>query len=304
MLNLITRIFMAATIASAALCVCIVFRNKPAGSSTIILPGNGLGKSTLEAEQKRRNKRIAAAFCSALIFLVLTISTIGFSRSAPSSSPSPSATISDMQIVLNSATPAITPTPVASVEGTVPYNLFYCLDEINPVYPKPGNFFSGGWGDKTDFCIDDTTYPHGLGMCISGTGYEKTVARENTPENTIRWDCKEVSLDYPLRYKYERMIFSIGVDKSDPSLFGPKETNGLAQVVLTDVDAKNGDVKNVLFDTDWEDYSYALYEKTVPLANVDVLRITIRSSGVDIRIHKSLRFVIANPILIMKGDSE
>lgn len=130
-------------------------------------------------------------------------------------------------------------------------------------------------------------------MCITGTDYEKTVVAPETPLGIFRKDCLEVSMLFPLKGNYESLVFSIGADKSDLSLFGPSETNGIARVTISDTKKEKP-----LFDSTWIDYTYAGHDLEIDISDVDVLQITFRSCGVgEKRIIKSLRFVIANPSL-------
>lgn len=167
------------------------------------------------------------------------------------------------------------------------------LDEIAPLYDIPGNFYFNNWSDGTPFNIDNTPYPSGIGMCITGTDNEKMVDGPEAPLGVPRRDCLEVSILFPLREKYESLVFTIGADKSDLTLFGPSETNGVARVTISD--EENGEI---LFDSTWVDYTYAGHDLTIDISDVDILQITFRSCGEgDKRIWKSLRFVIANPSL-------
>lgn len=63
---------------------------------------------------------------------------------------------------------------------------------------------------------------------------------------------------------------------------------------------------SVLFDTGWVNYTYAIYEATVDLSNVDVLAITYRTCGVSNlnKLKNGLRFAIVDPMLFLKDDAE
>ena len=39
----------------------------------------------------------------------------------------------------------------------------------------------------------------------------------------------------PLREKFSKLVFSLGVDANDKRCFGPKEVNGVGRVTIADV---------------------------------------------------------------------
>ena len=170
-----------------------------------------------------------------------------------------------------------------------------------PIVAQDGNFFYNGWRDGTAFKIDGRAYSHGIGVLFSGTENETFVAAADSPNNISRSDCKEVSMEFALRGTYSQLDFSIGVDNGDVSSFGDENTNGIAQLIILDK------VQNtVLFDTGWINYSYAKYDASIDVTNVDILKIIYRTCGVSTsnKLKNPLRFAIVDPILILKSDAE
>lgn len=204
-------------------------------------------------------------------------------------------------LVSASPTPTISITPtmasIAATPAEYTQKSVY-LDEFSPMLERDGNFFFGGWQDAVKFTLDDRAYSHGIGMRISGTEYEEPVKTTDCPDDIYRDDCKQVSIDFALRSKYDSLSFSIGADKSDMRYYGPINEKGIAQVQIIDPD-KN----NILFDTGWVDNSYARYNVDINMLNIEKLRIIYRTCGIP---HKSmaygLQFALVNPILTLIED--
>ena len=93
----------------------------------------------------------------------------------------------------------------------------------------------------------------------------------------------------------------MGADNGDVTSFGNEENNGVAQVILIDK-ATN----KILLDTGWVNYLYAVYDCSIDFSDVDVLKIIYRTCGVSnkYKLKYPLRFVIVDPILTLKDDSE
>lgn len=233
-----------------------------------------------------------------LFFIIFVVALITLVRFVTIQSISTDSSVSEEQPPISIPTPAVSPL----LSTSVPAKQFVRLDELVPIVVKNGNFFMNGWGDGSDFEIDDRTYSHGIGMFFSGTDAEKNVSQENSLEEyTNRSDCREISSEYALRGAYSELIFSVGADSGTVTYFGDKETNGIAQLLFVNVQNDK-----VLFDTGWVDYSYAAYEKVVDLTNVDIFKIIYRTCGVSTQ-HKlanPLRFAIVDPILFLKDDAE
>jgi len=194
--------------------------------------------------------------------------------------------------------PSVSITPIDSLAENTPSKITQksiWLDELVPILERDGNFFFGGWQDTLKFKLDDRTYSHGLGMRISGTDYEEQVRGSDCPDGIYRDDCKQVSIDFALRSKFDSISFSVGADKSDKKYFGAKEENGVARVQLIDLEQNN-----MLFDTGWVDYAYARYNTEINLLNVEKLRIVFFTCGIP---HKSmaygLQFAMVNPMLTL-----
>jgi len=202
-----------------------------------------------------------------------------------------------VQALIPTTAPTNEPTPATSVQA----EQFVRLDELFPIEERDGNFFYNGWGDSVKFHVDDRTYSHGIGMAFSGTSFESSVSQQNSPGKITRSDCKEISIEYALRSKYSRLVFSSGIDNGDVEYFGNQESNGIAQLILSDKSSGT-----VIFDSGWIDYSYAIYEADVDLSNVDVLKITYRTCGVsnEYKLKKALRLAIVDPMLFLKDDAE
>ena len=199
------------------------------------------------------------------------------------------------------AAPAALATPVSASPAAVlpeakkPSNW---LDQLSPMIDKQRNFLFSSWGDGTEFSLDGRTYTHGIGMRISGTQFEGSVPAVDAPYNTDRYDCRQVYTEFALRSQYSALTFSIGADNGDKTYYGSEDTNGVAQVLLIDSDREE-----VLFDTDWVNYTYAQYDVSIPLVNVENLKIVYRTSGIpNKRPANRLQFVIVNPVLQLVED--
>lgn len=229
-----------------------------------------------------------AIFVMSLISLVYQVTVQTFATEQALSATSP--------------TPMITPqiassTPIIDTAT----QKFTRLDEIMPIVEQDGNFFFNGWRDGTAFKIDGRAYSHGIGILFSETANESFVAPENSPNGIARGDCKEVAIEFALREKYSQLDFSVGIDNGDVSSFGDENTNGIAQMIIMD------EIRNaVLFDTGWQNYSYANYEKSIDVSKVDILKVIYRTCGVSNqnKLKNPLRFAIVDPILILKSDAE
>lgn len=205
---------------------------------------------------------------------------------------------------LNSSDVSTTPAPTAPVTTVetpteIPDVVYtqksIYLDEFPPILERDGNFFFSGWQDAVKFMLDDRAYSHGIGMRTGGTDSEEPVNASDCPDGIFRDDCKQVSIDFALRSKYDSLSFSIGADKSDMRYYGSEKQNGIAQVQIVDSD-KN----NILFDTGWVDNSYARYNVDINMLNIEKLKIIYRTCGIP---HKSmafgLQFAMVNPILTL-----
>ncbi|MCE5188117.1 MAG: hypothetical protein LLF75_02875 [Eubacteriales bacterium] len=227
-------------------------------------------------------------FCTAIVVLVNYLSV------PPESAASAGAAAS-------TATLVVTPTAAPAKPGSTSASQILRFDELEPIIPLAGNLSVNEWDDRSPFRIDDRTYSYGIGLFFSGTSAETYVEDlEDMPDQIFRDDCKEFSAEYALRKNYSKLTFSIGVDNGDPNHYGDEDTNGIAEVVLSDKDTGL-----ILFDTEWVNYTYANYDATVDLSNVDVFIITYRTCGVNNKhnLTNGLRFVIVDPILELKDDA-
>ena len=178
-----------------------------------------------------------------------------------------------------SAAPSTETVAGAVTDGTVPSEAKKTsnwLDELSPMIEKQKNFLFGSWGDGSEFSLDGRTYAHGIGMRICGTQFEGSVPAADAPYKTDRYDCRQVYTEFALRSKYESLTFSIGADNGDKTYYGSEQTNGIAQVLFIDPDREE-----VLFDTDWVNYSYAQYDVSFSLSGVENLKIVYRTSGIQ-----------------------
>jgi hypothetical protein len=176
---------------------------------------------------------------------------------------------------------------------------FLWLDEFSPIFENDENFFEGSWSDTTSFKIDDREYSHGIGMQIVGTRNEKMSDPIDTVDQILRSDSKEVSTAYALQSKYNSLAFSLGVDNGLDEYFGDENSNGIARMKISCADDDR-----TLFDTGWVNYTYAKYDVSLDISNVDILRITYYTSGVSHHeiLKEGLRFVIVNPMLELKDN--
>lgn len=317
MLNSITMIFMIATLVCAFICVFSVFEEEPAIPSKLVLSDGGIGKSSLEAKLHKKNKRIVGFLAAALSCMIVTIvfakpaSDTGNGKTVTENiTPQPvaaaAASTSFATETPASATPAnpATPQPAIPTQGPdskiPPDAKTVLLDELTPIESKPNNFFVDGWSDKKSFHIDENQYSKGLGMQIS-ENETKDEARVLSRDHSFRSDCRETYIEYALRLNYELISFKLGADRGDTSRYGNESKNGIAEVILSD--ATTGEV---LFDTLWVNCKYSTADVTLDISNVDVLRITYRSSGVveKKRITKGLRFALVNPILVLSDSGK
>ncbi len=244
-----------------------------------------------------RNKNLRSMFTLILFFVIFVVSLISLVYQLTLKSVS-----TEAPIVEATPTPTIvlqTASPAPTVDTTT--KKFTRLDELMPIVAQDGNFFYNGWRDGTAFKIDGRAYSHGIGVLFSGTENETFVSAADSPNNIDRGDCKEVSMEFALRGAYSQLDFSIGVDSGDVISFGDKNKNGIAQLIILDKTQNT-----VLFDTGWQDYSYAKYDASIDVTNVDILKIVYRTCGVSTsnKLKNPLRFAIVDPILILKSDAE
>ena len=138
-------------------------------------------------------------------------------------------------------------------------------------------------------------------LCERKTEDEKCVP---SIDGNYRRDCREVYIDYPLRQKYELFTFLYGVDCGDTTRFGNDAKNGIAKLVISDVE-KN----RILYFTKWFDYKCECAPTgfiIIDVSEVKVLRIAYCSSGIPSSpaIRKGLRVAIVEPNLILKDTPE
>jgi len=256
------------------------------------------GKSETAPKDKKTAIQRMQSLGIPVLFSLIIACTIWLAF-APEPAERSSAAPADIPVETAILSAAITTTPdEPESTSSEPKKTYAWLDELSPMIDKPKNFLLGSWSDGTEFTLDDRSYSHGLGMRICGTQFEEPVLAEDAPDNKDRHDCRQVSSEFALRSKYASLTFSVGADNGNATFFGLKEKNGVAQVVIFD---SNSGAK--LYDSGWVDYSFALYDKTISLMNVENITITFRTSGIP---HKSpinrLQFVIVNPVLKLVED--
>jgi len=228
--------------------------------------------------------------CTSIVgipFIVKMVESSHESGERPTASPSSSISVA--------------PSNSTSLPPTQPQSLanFTRLDSSLVIDSSKGNFFINGWGDKTAFESIDHTFDKGIGMSVTGTDDEKVVNDTNNEDGKYHNTSKEVYILFALYKKYEKIKFSIGVDRGIFSCCKSEEKSGKAQVVITD---KESDIQ--FFDSGWQDYSYWQDDVTITaLSDVNVLKITFRSDGEGSRLPLNrLRFVIVNPYLYSIED--
>ena len=262
------------------------------------------GKKTSRVTNKKARIRDSLFLKGILIFtgvvvlIIITIIVIQIVKDAKSTgpieateSPFPSS-LSTPSPSPSSSQPFCTPTPVPMESEW--------LTDLDPLQPNSKNFFFDSWINKAPFIVGNQKYEKGIGMDIFGTDQEKVVDPANTEDGDYHESCKEVYVEYNLGRKYEKMIFSIGVDKENSSVFGSEDLNGKAQVVITD--SKHNEA--ILYNSGWVNYSFSEHDCCIGnLSSVDTLRITFRSDGKGSdHPHDRLRFVIVNPKLFYFVD--
>lgn len=261
------------------------------------------GKKAGSNINKKSRKRHSRFFKGILIFtgvgvmIIITLIVIKIVKNAKpteaeAAKETPFSSTSNTPSPLPTDTPIITPTPV-------PMNSIW-LTDLDPLQTNIKNFFFDSWINKAPFIVENRKYETGIGMDIFGTDQEKEVEPPNNEDGNYDPSCKEIYVEYNLGRKYERMTFSIGVDKEDSSVFGSEDLNGKAQVLITDVDHNNA----ILYNSGWVNYSFSEHDCCiVNLSNVRTLRITFRSKGKGSdHPQDRLRFVIVRPQLFYFMD--
>ena len=296
-------IFACLTVLCAVTAALLTLRQKKLPNGEHYYPREGKNGPLNDLSYKSRNRIAVLSFGLAIVFLfVIIILSGGKETDPPKSGDTPSSTAAEEVASLDSSpSPTIltTLTPLPQMTPTAVGQKYVFLDEIDPILAKPSNFFIGGWSGKKPFTIDKTEYEHGIGMLINERETEEET-RIPYIDGTYRSDCRETNIEYALRFEYSSLTFTIGADCGDPSRFGNEATNGKAEVIIYDAT-----MDQVLFDTGWQNYKYAAKEVPINLENVDVLKISFRSSGVGRkRIDNALRFAIVNPILVLTEGTE
>lgn len=169
----------------------------------------------------------------ALSILTMLLSIIFADISPKSGDGDP--TLSPSNLVNETPNPVVSSSPGSVAERTpnpfesetVELNNSDWLDELTPLPCHPGNYYFGGWSDKSPFDLNGVEFDHGVGMCIIGSNFEQMVKEKDAFQDIERWDCREASVLFQLNKKYETLSFSVGVDSSDPALYGPREENGV-----------------------------------------------------------------------------
>lgn len=257
-----------------------------AGTEIPVYPKKGSSKLLLPI-------LVVLLFCNTLGIVYFAVRSPAVNP-PPAVSPTPTVTIS----ATASVSPASTPIPEQLSRPDLQFVVW--LDDLVPYSDFQENFSIGGWKDRTPFYVGERPYQHGIGMRICKTPKETPVKENETPTGFFLRDCNQVSINYALREKFSKLVFSLGVDANDKRCFGPKEINGLGRVTIADV---SGGGRTVLFDSGWNDYSYATYEEELSMKQVDLLEITVMTSGYDgKRVTNGLRFALIDPILFLDND--
>lgn len=197
-----------------------------------------------------------------------------------------------------SLSPFITESPCPSQSSAYSPNatIVQRLDDFTPVYEKSDNFKVNSWSNDEKFILDSRPYSQGIGMQIIGS-IDETIAE--SPTGAERIDCKQVFIDYALRAQYTSLSFSVGADSGSSEYFGDEQSNGIARVMISDASSNT-----ILFDSGWVNYSYAVYDVSIDVSDVDILRITFSTSGIPhYELKTGLRFAIVDPILVLKDDA-
>jgi len=299
MLSTASLIFILLTIIFVSICITLGFKKAPPPQKSIFYTEKGSIPRIYDPNHRKR--LIWSGICMALSILTMLLSII-FAGISPKSgdgdpTPSPSNSVNETPNPVVSSSPGSvaerTPNPFES--ESIEQSDSDWLDDINPLFCYPGNFYQDGWADKSPFDLNGVEFDHGVGMCIVGSRFEKMVDKKDSYLRNERWDCREAFILYQLNKKYETLTFSIGVDSGEPTLFGPREDNGVVQVVI-----KDWSTNEELFNTGYQDYTYATSNIEIDVSRVDVLQIIVRSGSVSSkRITKSLRFVLVNPTLTL-----
>lgn len=296
MYNIASFVFSILTISFVVISLRLLFRNGRLPAKLIYFDEKGKGVSPYDPKKRNRIKWGYICFILSIFSMFLSIIFSGHvTKQTPEDSDSSDVlreTPALSSSIIPSITPGITPNPYGTAPDSLPNAIW--LDELTPLPCHPGNYYFGGWGDKAPFDMNGVEFDHGVGMCIIGSKFEKMVEKKDAYLNIQRWDCREASVLYQFNKKYETLSFSVGIDSSDTTLFGPSEDNGIVQIVI-----EESSTNKELYKTNWVDYTYASPIIEIDVSNVNILRITIRSGSINRkRITKSLRVVLINPVLI------
>jgi hypothetical protein len=238
-------------------------------------------------------KRFAYSYRITLLIIVASSAVVAFLYIFGKTEPNPPF-----------ATPAPVVTPVAILafpaKGSVKDAW---LDELEPILPRKNAFFMREWSKFDLIQVEETTYPHSMGICIP---YEDQLSYYE--ENPSEEQTHSEFIEYLLSYKYQSFQFDYGID--DISFPEDIETASMCEfkIVVQSCNSKEylGKSDNILFDSDWINYRSALHRS--PLIDVsayEAIRITVfwkfyvRQTGPI-----AFNLAVINPILrVAKTDA-
>ena len=199
-------------------------------------------------------------------------------------------TIIDIQSTQTIA-PTPSPTPMIVIDADDAW-----LDEVDPVLPRKDAFYRNRWSLFDSIVIDDTVYPHSIGVCIPQED-QLDYFKDNPPEQQEHSEY----IEYPLAYQYKTLQFDYGIDDSsfpDDVECAPQcEFKIVVQYCESD-DYLESD-ENILYQTEWLNYRRTLHQSDpIDVSRTETCRITVYWR---FYVHQekplALNVAIVNPIL-------
>lgn len=170
------------------------------------------------------------------------------------------------------------------------------LDELDPILDEEGAFFIGKWDVFDKIKVEDTIYPHSVGICIPLEYQWKYINLHNPeqiPHNEI--------IEYTLGYEYKTFQFDYGIDDSSFPDGIKKAPRCEFRIIVQACNSKDyvQSKDEPLFDTGWRNYRCCAHRSTeMDVSGCEAMRITVRWRF-NVQQNGPIAFQIAifNPIL-------
>jgi len=168
--------------------------------------------------------------------------------------------------------PTITPNFIISIPTKTSIQDIW-LDELEPILHKPRAFYYHEWSRYDLIQIEDTIYPHSIGICIPSDEL-KEYCNDGFSDEILH----DEYLEYRLAYKYKSFQFDYGID--DISFPDDVETASRCEfkIVVQSCNSKEylGSKDNILFDSDWINYRSIIYRSSmIDVSSCENIRITV-----------------------------